>query len=120
MIKALKRWIVKTASEGWNATAEAPRHRLNEMFMDAGAAMVVFQIDNGYVVRTFNRSVEAITGERSPGFTYCVDHQAIADHIVSSAMRDRLGVQDDPRKQVKVTTRSHPAGLAGASQAVPF
>jgi hypothetical protein len=62
-------------------------------------------------------------GERVPGFTYCADHQAIADHLVSSAMRDRLGVQQDmfadQRKQVKVVTRNKTAGLVGTQQANP-
>jgi hypothetical protein len=57
-------------------------------------------------------------GERIPGFVYCADHQAIADHLVSSAMRDRLGVQQElfpERKQVKLTKT---AGLVGTQQAV--
>ena len=92
------------------------------MFQNNMAAMVAFKIDNGYVVRCMNPDA-AYGGERVPGFTYCPDHQAIADHLVSSAMRDRLGVQQDmfadQRKQVNVVRKSQAAGLVGAQQANP-
>jgi hypothetical protein len=97
MIKAFKRWLAKAAYDGLQE--QGPQEvrtssRLGDMMMDSGAAVVAFQIENGFVVRTMNNRPE-IVGSRSPGFTYCADHQAIADHIVSSAMRDKLGVQSD-------------------------
>ena len=94
MIKAFKKWLAKAANDGLQASQTMQTtSRLSEMFTDSGAAVVAFQIENGYVVRTLNR--DDIVGSRRLGFTYCADHQAIADHIVSSAMRDKLGVQSD-------------------------
>lgn len=99
MIKAFKRWLAKAAYDGLQEQGpqlaeNRTTSRVNDMMMDSGAAVVAFQIENGFVVRTMNNRPEVV-GSRSPGFTYCADHQAIADHIVSSAMRDKLGVQSD-------------------------
>jgi hydroxypyruvate isomerase len=97
-------------------------NKLHDMFQNNMAAMVAFKIDNGFVVRTMNPD-DAYSGGRMPGFVYCADHQAIADHLVSSAMKDRLGVQQDmfaeQRKQVNVVRKSQAAGLVGTQQANP-
>jgi hypothetical protein len=122
----IKKWIAKIAHDGLNqlnVQREMQRaNKLHDMFENNMAAMVAFKIDNGYVVRCMNPDTLG-AGERVPGFTYCADHQAIADHLVSSAMRDRLGVQQDmfadQRKQVNVVTRNKTAGLVGAQQANP-
>jgi hypothetical protein len=104
--------------------AEAMRstHRLQDMLSDSGASIVAFQIENGFLVRTLRHNEDRIGG-RYPGFVYCADHQAIADHIVSSAMKDRLGVQQDmfaeQRKQVNIVPKSKTAGLVGTQQANP-
>ena len=124
MIKAFKRWLAKAAYEGLQQPKESDRNvnKLHDMFQNNMAAMVAFKIDNGYVVRCMNPDA-AYSGERVPGFTYCADHQAIADHLVSSAMKDRLGVQQDmfaeQRKQVNIIRKSQAAGLVGAQQANP-
>lgn len=96
MIKAFKRWLAKAVHEGLGEQSKdvAQPSRLDDMMMDAGVAFIVFQINNGFVVRTMNRHNDFV-GNRNPGFVYCADHQAIADHIVSSAMKDKLGVQSD-------------------------
>lgn len=98
MIKAFKKWLAKAAHEGLREQgpqlAENRTNKLHDMFQNNMAAMVAFRIDNGYVVRTMNPE-DAYVGARTPGFVYCADHQAIADHLVSSAMRDKLGVQSD-------------------------
>jgi hypothetical protein len=95
-------------------------NRLQDMLSESGASIVAFQIENGFLVRTMRHNEDRIGG-RYPGFVYCADHQAIADHIVSSAMRDRLGVQQDmfaeQRKQVNVVPKSKTAGLVGTQQA---
>lgn len=104
MIKAFKRWLAKAAYDGLqeqHKEASQPS-RLGDMLSDSGAAIVAFQIDNGFVVRTMNRHAD-IVGSRSPGFTYCADHQAIADHIVTSAMVRKLGVQSDMFEKEKET-----------------
>jgi hypothetical protein len=118
----IKKWIAKIAHDGLNQMDVQRTNKLHDMFQNNMAAMVAFKIDNGYVVRCMNPDIIG-AGERVPGFTYCADHQAIADHLVSSAMRDRLGVQQDmfadQRKQVKVVARNKTAGLVGTQQANP-
>jgi len=94
-------------------------NRLQDMLSESGASIVAFQIENGFLVRTLRRHEDAIGG-RYPGFVYCADHQAIADHIVSSAVRDKLGVQQElfgaqGRKNVVITKQT--AGLVGTQQA---
>lgn len=126
MIKAFKRWLAKAAYDGLQQPRETDirTNKLHDMFQNNMAAMVAFKIDNGYVVRCMNPDA-AYSGERVPGFTYCADHQAIADHLVSSAMKERLGVQQEmfaheqQRKQVNIVPRSKTAGLVGAQQANP-
>lgn len=114
MIKAFKRWLYRMVKEGGGIPADSERtNKLHDMLSHNMAAMVAFKIDNGYIVRTMNPEI-AYHGERSPGFAYCADHQAIADYIVSSAMRERLGVQPDvqARKNVKMVIQPT-AGLVG-------
>lgn len=125
MIKAFKKWLAQAAYEGLQAQGpqlaeNRTSSRLGDMLADSGAAVVAFQIDNGFVVRTMNRNSD-IVGSRSPGFTYCADHQAIADHIVSSAMKDKLGVQSDMfEKEKQAAVRQYAStqarGLVGAAQ----
>lgn len=118
----IKKWIAKVARESMYPAEEMRVNKMHDMFQNSMAAMVAFKIDNGYVVRWINNDSIG-QGERIPGFTYCADHQAIADHLVSSAMKDRLGVQQDmfaaQRKQVNVIRKSQTAGLVGTQQANP-
>jgi len=95
MIKAFKRWLAAAAYEGLQQPKEETRiDKLRDMFSNNMATMVAFKIDNGFVVRTMNPDAPHL-GERMPGFVYCADHQAIADHLISSAMKHKLGVQSD-------------------------
>ncbi|MCA3768955.1 hypothetical protein [Cutibacterium sp.] len=95
MIKAFKRWLAKAAYDGLQQPKEEARiSRMYDMLSECGVAIVAFQIDNGFVVRTMNRHNDSF-GSRNSGFVYCADHQAIADHIVTSAMVRKLGVQSD-------------------------
>jgi hypothetical protein len=117
----IKKWIAKVAHDGLNQLdIQRPTNRLQDMLSESGASIVAFQIENGFLVRTLRNNENAIGG-RYPGFVYCADHQAIADHIVSSAMKDRLGVQQDlfaeQRKQVNIVAKSKAAGLVGTQQA---
>jgi len=124
MIKAFKRWLAKAAYDGLQQPEEEARiNKLHNMLSDSGAAIVAFQIDNGFVVRTMNRHAD-IVGSRSPGFTYCADHQAIADHIVTSAMVRKLGVQSDMfEKEKEAAVRQYAStqarGLVTKPQSFP-
>lgn len=123
MIKAFKKWLAAAAYEGLQQSQEVrTSSRLGDMLADSGAAVVAFQIDNGFVVRTMNRHGD-IVGSRSPGFVYCADHQAIADHLVSSAMKDKLGVQSDMfEKEKQAAQRQYQAtqarGLVAAQRSI--
>jgi hypothetical protein len=121
----IKKWIGKVAAENmYQQPLEASMritNRLQDMLSESGASIVAFQIENGFLVRTLRNNEEKLGG-RYPGFVYCADHQAIADHIVSSAMKDRLGVQQEmfpKHKQVSITSASRTAGLVGTQQANP-
>jgi hypothetical protein len=114
----IKKWIGKVAAENlYPQPLEASMrstNRLQDMLSESGASIMAFQIENGYLVRTLRNNENAIGG-RYPGFVYCADHQAIADHIVSAAVREKLGVQQEmfpKHKQVSVTSAST-AGLVG-------
>lgn len=121
MIKAFKRWLAKAAYDGLQQPKETERiNKLHDMFSNNMAAMVAFKIDNGFIVRTMNPDA-AYVGERVQGFVYCADHQAIADHLVSSAMKDKLGVQSDMfEKEKQAAQRQYAStqarGLVGAAQ----
>ena len=120
----IKKWIAKVAAEQmYPQPLEAIRstNRLQDMLSESGASIVAFQIENGFLVRTLRNNEDRIGG-RYPGFVYCADHQAIADHIVSSAVKEKLGVQQDmfpKHKQVSITSASRTAGLVGTQQANP-
>ena len=113
MIKAFKRWLAKAAYDGLQQPKETERiNKLHDMFSNNMAAMVAFKIDNGFVVRCMNPDA-MIHGKRLPGFVYCADHQAIADHLVSSAMKDKLGVQSDMfEKEKQAAQRQYQATQA--------
>lgn len=117
MIKAFKRWLAKAAYDGLQQPKEEARiNKLHDMLSNNVAAMVAFKIDNGFIVRTMNPEA-AYNGERIQGFVYCADHQAIADHLVSSAMKDKLGVQSDmfeKEKQAAQRQYAAPNPIRGA------
>lgn len=70
---------------------------MERMFGNCAPAIVAFKIDNGYVVRTVNiGDVYEPAAVAGGGFTYCKDHQAIADHIVSEAAREKLMPKQHP------------------------
>lgn len=116
MINAFKKWLAKAAYDGLQQNSarieDVRTNKLHDMFQNNMAAMVAFKIDNGFIVRTMNPE-EAYSGARMPGFVYCADHQAIADHLVSSAMKDKLGVQSDMfEKEKQAAQRQYQATQA--------
>ena len=67
-----------------------------ELFGRNVPAVVAFKINNGFVVQALDTPTAAQYGEvRQGGFTYCKDAEAIAEHIVSSAVREKIGVQQE-------------------------
>lgn len=123
MFKAFKKWLAKAAYDGLQQSIEVDRtNRLHDMLSNNMAAMVAFKIDNGFIVRTMKPDT-MIHGERYPGFVYCADHQAIADHLVSSAVKDKLGVQSDmftKEKQLAQRQQYVLTAIGGATAAKSF
>jgi hypothetical protein len=69
---------------------------MEEMFGRTLPTIVAFKINNGFVVQAQDTPTIAQYGElRQSGFTYCKDAEAIAEHIVSSAVREKIGIQQE-------------------------
>lgn len=97
-MKVLKKWfgnLVRDAmyasEEESNAVLQTRTNKLHDMFNGCMPAMVAFRIDNGYVVRSMDAE-QAYVGGRVGGFTFCKDHAEIAEHIVASEAKRKLGV----------------------------
>lgn len=71
---------------------------MERMFGNVSPAVVAFKIDNGFVVRSVDTSRQMV-GMLQGGFTYCKDHQEIAEHIVASQVKRKLGVRDEEYQQ---------------------
>ena len=92
-----KKKLQAALREMHEATPEVRRTTaMEEMFGRTLPAVVAFKINNGFVVQTQDMSTVAQYGEsRHGGFTYCKDAEAIEEHIVSSAVKEKLGVQQE-------------------------
>ena len=56
--------------------------------LDNEAPMIVaYPIVNGYLIRMRNSN-------GATGFTYCADHKAIADYIISNSARTKMGIPE--------------------------
>jgi len=88
-----------------------------EMFGRSTPAVVAFRINNGFVVQALDTPTAAQYGEiRRGGFTYCKDAEEIAEHIVTSAMKEKLGVQQEMFGQsVPAMLQKHAVGSGGYS-----
>ena len=119
MIQAFKRWLAKAAYDGLQQNTrgieEARINKLHDMFSNNMAAMVAFKIDNGFVVRTMNPD-DAIHGARMPGFVYCADHQAIADHLIASSVKDKMGIAPQSILEAEQQAKQRAYGQAISAQ----
>jgi len=89
-----------------------------EMFGRQIPAVVAFKINNGFVVQSNDSAHVAQYGEvRSSGFTYCKDAEAIAEHIVSSAVKEKIGVQQEMFGQ-SIPAMLQKNAVIGSAQAV--
>lgn len=64
---------------------------MERMFGNCAPAVVAFKIENGFVVRTIDARRE-IGGITYGGFHYCKDHQEIAEHIIATEAKRKLGL----------------------------
>jgi hypothetical protein len=96
----IKNWLRKAMRNFLNDDMAAREYaievgrtnKMQDMLGSSSATLVAFKIDNGYLVRSMNHE-SVIHGERMGGFTYCADRQAIADHIVVAAAKEKLGIE---------------------------
>lgn len=118
MIKSLKRWLAKAVYDEMNSPSASPEVRtatnMERMFGDTSPAVVAFKIANGYVVRTIDFEQHTLHGVRQGGFHYCKDHQEIAEHIITSETKRKLGIQDEEYlKEHLVAERSRAVAMQG-------
>lgn len=92
MIKRMiRRWLgIAPEPDYYEATLRETREA-NSVLSESGPAIMAYRISNGYIVRTFDRSVLNNT-MKMPTLTYCKDHSEIAEHIVAEQARSALGV----------------------------
>lgn len=64
---------------------------MERMFGNCAPAVVAFKIENGFVVRTLDMRRE-MEGHMQGGFHYCKDHQEIAEHIIATEAKRKLGL----------------------------
>ena len=64
---------------------------MERMFGNCSPAVVAFKIENGFVVRTLDMRRE-MEGHMQGGFHYCKDHQEIAEHIIATEAKRKLGL----------------------------
>jgi hypothetical protein len=92
---------------------------MERMFGNCSPAVVAFKIENGFVVRTVNQE-EMYEGRRQGGFTFCKDHQEIAEHIISAEAKRKLGIgeyQQEMFAAEKARAVAMQGGLAQAKRA---
>jgi hypothetical protein len=87
----IKRWLARAVREGLELTSSdgamqpKTRSRLTEMLTEAGPSIMIWRIENGYMIREIDQHSVG-------GFAFCADHKEIADYIISTAARKKLGV----------------------------
>lgn len=79
---------------------------MDHMFGSATPAVVAFRIENGFVVRTMDMD-GAIVGSRQRGFTYCKDHQEIAQHILASEVKRKLNIGEEYQQDMFAAEKAH-------------
>ena len=90
-IKKLIRQVLEERNEVPQITSAVHNH-----LTDSAPSIMAYRINNGYIVRVYEPEYRIKAHNTvGPNFTYCKDAQAIAEHIVASAMKDKLGVQSD-------------------------
>ena len=85
---------------------------MERMFGSVNPAVVAFRISNGYVVRTMDTHSD-IVGSRSSGFHYCKDHQEIAEHIVASEAKRKLGIGEEYQQEMFAAEKARAVAMQG-------
>jgi hypothetical protein len=86
---------------------------MERMFGNCIPAMVAFKIDNGFVVRSIDTRRE-VEGQLQSGFHYCKDHQEVAEHLVATEAKRKMGLTYFPEnKRVAVPVVAGGSGGSG-------
>ena len=85
---------------------------MERMFGNCSPAVVAFRIENGFVVRTMHQE-EVYEGRRQGGFHYCKDHQAIAEHIVASEAKRKLGIGEEYQQEMFAAEKARAVAMQG-------
>jgi hypothetical protein len=120
MTKWFNKWLYRMVQRGerdlmQNSVCEAPpsNSSLERMFGDCAPALVAFRIDNGYVMRVIN-TADKYGGITVGGYTYCKDHAAIAEHIITEAAKQRLALDPHAKKDAIMRQQSLSYGGSGS------
>ena len=112
MIRALKRFVgrglMNWIHDANKLDADQPpeAHSLNTMFSNSAPSLAVYTIGNGYIVLT----QDYIAGTRQ--FYFCADAQAISEHIVTTEVKRKIGVQTDMFDKQQLLSQSYHAAIA--------
>ena len=114
----IKQWFGKSLMSLIQETQYAEQPQVNHtrgmesMFGSASPAVVAFKISNGYVVRTVD-SHSDIVGSRQGGFTYCKDHREIAEHIVATEAKRKLGIGEEYQQEMFAAEKARAVAMQG-------
>ncbi len=107
--------MLEAHQERANRTLGAQVREATEMerlFGGASPAIVAFRINNGFVVRTIDMDANYVGG-RSTGFTYCKDHQEIAEHIISAEAKRKLGIGEEYQQDMFAAEKARAVAMQG-------
>ncbi len=107
--------MLEAHQERANRTLGAQVREATEMerlFGGASPAVVAFRINNGFVVRTIDMDANYVGG-RSTGFTYCKDHQEIAEHIISAEAKRKLGIGEEYQQDMFAAEKARAVAMQG-------
>lgn len=117
-MKAIKKWFGKLVRDSMYASEEESQaviqhtRGMESMFGSASPAVVAFKISNGYVVRTVDTHSDLV-GSRQGGFTYCKDHQEIAEHIITVEAKRKLGIGEEYQQEMFAAEKARAVAMQG-------
>jgi hypothetical protein len=85
---------------------------MERMFGNCSPAVVAFKIENGFVVRTVSQA-ELYEGKRQSGFHYCKDHIEIAEHIIASETKRKLGIDEEYLEEHYAAEKARAVAMQG-------
>ncbi len=88
---------------------------MERMFGSNAPAVVAFKINNGFVVRTVDTHSDMV-GMRHTGFTYCKDHQEIAEHIIASETKRKFGIGEEYQQDMFAAEKARAVAIQGSGQ----